>query len=57
MKEKLSKFIKNIIVIILFIIGFYLVVVMLGSAWDSEYEYQQLKEQQDIRAIEENKSM
>ena len=57
MKEKLSKFIKNIIVIILFIIGVYLMVIMLGSAWDSEYEYQQLKEQQDIRAIEENKSM
>lgn len=57
MKEKLSKFIKNTLIIILFIIGFYLMVIMLGSAWDSEYEYQQLKEQQDIRAIEENKSM
>ena len=57
MKEKLSKFIKNILIIILFIIGFYLIIIMLGSAWDSEYEYQQLKEQQDIRAIEENKSM
>ena len=52
MKDKLSKFIKNTLIIILFIIGFYLMVIMLGSAWDSEYEYQQLKEQQDIRAIE-----
>lgn len=57
MKDKLRQIIKNCIVIILFIIGFYLMVIMLGSAWDSEYEYQQLKEQQDIRAIEENKSM
>lgn len=48
--------VKNTIMMLLFIIGFYFVMVMLCNAWDREYEYQQLKEQQDIRAIQENKS-
>ena len=48
--------VKTTLIILAYIVGFIFIFYMLGDAWDKEYEYQQLKEQQEIRAIQENKS-